>query len=78
VKILRVTGDRAGHIVDCFLQSASRNRARVVIDRTLCVRSKLAHQLQHYYVVRMWLGRFFLSAAPALVPRPPRNHFVSL
>jgi hypothetical protein len=36
VKILRVTGDRAGHIVDCFLQSASRNRARVVIDRTLC------------------------------------------
>jgi hypothetical protein len=68
VEILRVTGDSAGHPVNCLLQCAGSNRVRVVIDRTICVRSKLAHQLEHYYVVRMWLGRLFLSAPPTLIP----------
>jgi hypothetical protein len=68
VKILHVTGDSAGHLIDRLLQSASSNTVRVVIDRTICVRSKLAHQLKHYDVVRMWLGRLFLSAPPTLIP----------
>lgn len=68
VEILRVARDRPRHLVDCLLQCASSNTVRVVIDRTICVRSKLPHQLKHYDVVRMWLGRLFFSASPTLIP----------
>jgi hypothetical protein len=68
MEILHVTGDSAGHLIDRLLQSASSNTVRVVIDRTICVRSKLAHQIEHYDVVRMWFGRLFLSAPPTLIP----------